>query len=89
MSIKSIAVTVGTSATSIFRGLNGTGDAPQGVSILNNGAVTLYIGGPDVTAVNGTPIPVGESKSVDLISGEEVFGIAASPTNTRVLLTRV
>ncbi|KKK67247.1 hypothetical protein LCGC14_2955960 [marine sediment metagenome] len=48
------------------------------IGITNKGAETLYIGGSDVTVVNGTPIEPSEKYPMDLAEKALVYGITAS-----------
>jgi len=60
-----------------------------GVTVSNNGAVTLYVGQSAVTAVTGCPVPAGTSLT---LSGKvaALYGITTSGTvTTEVGLTTV
>lgn len=52
-----------------------------GVQIINNGAVTLYVGGSTVTTATGCPVPAGTSLT---LTGRvaALYGITASGTVT-------
>jgi len=91
MAIKTEGQATSTSAALIHTSVNGHSDAPTGVIVYNNDAtITVYVGGPDVTTSNGVPVLALTSFSVDLISGDQLWGVAASGTpNIRVLYTRV
>ncbi len=89
MSLQSTAVPVLSTATLVYSTINGQSGAPAGVSIYNNGSQTVYLGGPNVTIADGFPLGSNEYVSVDLISGETLYGIADSTTEVRVLRTRV
>ncbi len=82
MSITASAVTVGTAATAIITGDDyaaGNKDGRVTYEILNNGSVTIYIGGnSSVTTSNGSPIPAGGARTLDLRLGSVVYAIASS-----------
>lgn len=82
MSITASAVTVGTAATAIISGedyASGSGDGRVTYEILNNGNVTIYIGGTNaVTTANGSPIPAGGARTLDLRLGAVVYAISSS-----------
>jgi hypothetical protein len=67
-----------------------TGLAPErasraGIALFNNGAGVVYLGGPDVTAASGFPLPAGASFSEDG-SRDAYYGVTASGTvDVRVL----
>lgn len=42
------------------------------------GGVTVFVGGPSVTAAAGFPVAAGSSLSVDLDNYEQLFGIVAT-----------
>ena len=76
---RATAVTVGTSPTLL------TADSPsvavQAYAIVNVSAVTVWIGGSDITVTAGYPIPAGESLGADLRNmTDELYGIVASGT---------
>lgn len=92
MAVKSRAVSVGTTATR----LDSTTDesdyvAGQSLAVYNNGAVTVYLGGSDVTTSNGAPVAAGAwGPSFDLEGQHPLYGIVASGTaEARVIETGV
>ena len=92
MAVKSRAVTVTTSATRLDSVDETDDTATSSLSLFNNGATTLYIGGADVSAANGVPVAAGSwgPGLNGLGLGEAVYGIAASGTlNVRVIETGV
>jgi len=75
------AVTVATTATLLAPA---NGDRVS-IAIINNGGVTLYVGGSGVTAATGVPIPAGAALA-DSDSTDAYYGIVASGTvDARVL----
>jgi hypothetical protein len=78
MAVKARAVTVTDSATR----LDSTAEEWAGSSLIfyNNGSVTVFLGGSDVTTSNGVPVKAG-TWSPALASGKDaVYGIVASGT---------
>lgn len=74
----SAAVTVLTTATKLEASLK----SPSTTLVYNNGAVTVYVGGSDVTSSTGVPVAAGTSLAFD---GSGLYGIAASSCECRVL----
>lgn len=91
MAIKSEANSLSTTRELIYTSNNGHAEAPQGLEVWNNDAsITIYVGGEDVTTANGRPVRAQSAVTIDLISGDEVYAIAASGTpEIRLLYTRV
>jgi hypothetical protein len=90
MSIQASAVTVGTAAVLIISGEDyaaGSKDGRVTYEILNNGTATLYIGGTNsVTTANGSPLPAGGARTLDLRLGSVVYAIAgAAGQDVRIL----
>ena len=81
--MKSVAVTVGTTAVQV--GSGGAWINQKNVLIQCISAGPVYVGGNDVTTTNGISIIDGDSLAVDLL-GEDVWCISANTnTNIRVL----
>jgi hypothetical protein len=55
-------------------------------SVLVHCTVDLYVGNVAVTAANGFLVPAGSVVSLDLESGERLYGILASGTGTAYVL---
>lgn len=91
MAITNAVQTLTTTAALILTSQNGTPGAPNSVLIRNNDAsIVAYIGGPAVSDTIGMPLPAGSSLSVDIFSGEELWGLSASLTvEIRVMVNRV
>lgn len=88
MAVKSTAVSVGTSATRLDTAAETDRNASSSLAPYNNGAVTVYVGGSDVTTANGAPIPAGSWGPAfnDINTNEGVYGVVASGTaEVRVL----
>lgn len=86
MSIRSEAVTVTTSATTIA---TGPSDGESDVLIYNDSDATVYLGGSDVTSSNGLPVVSGASAGMVLRRTDNLYGITASGSKAvRVLETR-
>ncbi len=74
-SIVTTSVTVGVSRVR----LGAPGPGRRSVIVYNNGSVTVYLGGSDVTTTTGLPLPAGTPYSADLASAD-LYAIAASGT---------
>jgi len=80
VSIQATAVTVGTAASLIIT----VGDFAAGgkdgrvtYEILNNGSSVIWIGGTNgVTTANGSPLPAGGARTLDLRLGATVYAIS-------------
>lgn len=86
MSVSSRAVTVTTEPTL----LDATGSdnaIDQSFSFHNGSAVTVYVGGSNVSTTNGAPVAANSwSPGIDLSSGDNVYAIVAAGTaEVRVL----
>ena len=81
------AVTVATTATRLDSTGDTDGIAGSSFAAHNNSAVTVYVGGSDVTTANGFPVPAGTSLSDDeLPPAGAYYGIVATGTaEVRVL----
>jgi hypothetical protein len=93
MSINATATTVGTTATQIISVENfsaGSKDGRVTYEILNNGLQTIWIGGTSgVTSANGSPLPAGGARTLDLRLGAVVYAIsAAAGQDVRILEVR-
>lgn len=55
------------------------------ITIYNNGAGPIYIGGSDVTTSNGYPIPATGQLSIDLHAALTLWAVAGSSINVRIL----
>lgn len=60
--------------------------AGSSIAITAPAAATLYIGGSGVTSTTGFAVAAGASVSLDLQSGEDVYGVLASGTGTAYVL---
>jgi len=60
--------------------------AGSSIAITAPVAATLYIGGSGVTSTTGFAVAAGASVSLDLQSGEDVYGVLASGTGTAFVL---
>jgi hypothetical protein len=54
--------------------------APLIVTVQNNGAQIVYVGGSDVTTVNGFKLAVGASQTFVLYNGDKLYGRVAATT---------
>ena len=77
MAVVGVRVTVADSATLIA-----TGDVAGTRVVLRapSGGVTVSLGGSNVTTSNGFNLTAGEPLSIDLDSGEKLYGVVASST---------
>jgi hypothetical protein len=91
MAVLSRAVTVTTSATRLDSDFDQR-DTLSGSRFAchNASAVTVYVGGDDVTTANGLSVPAGAQLSIDLSIADQVYGIVAAGTaEVRVLETGI
>jgi hypothetical protein len=84
--IKTKLLSVGTSA--ILASERETIDSIRGQSVVihNDSAITVYAGGSDVTVLDGLPIPQSSTVTFELNHPQDLFLIAGSATNVRVLI---
>lgn len=88
MSVSSRAVTVANTATRLdSRGNRPWAPPGQAFTFHNGSAVTVYMGGSNVTTANGVPVAANSwAPGVDLSGADAVYGIVASGTaEVRVL----
>ena len=73
-------VTVTTQRTLLTSGTTREFDVRDGQSIAvhNKGSQTLFVGGADVTVVNGWEIEPGVKEAYDARPGEDLYAIVAS-----------
>lgn len=94
MAVKSRAVTVATTATQLDSTTDphphGGAGAPW-LAFNNTSAVTVYVGGADVSTANGFPVAASAvSPAFGLGEGEAIYGIVAADTAAiRVIETGV
>lgn len=83
MSVKSTAVTVGTSPTRIDSTTFDRRSEGVSVSFFNGGSGTVYVGGPDVTTSNGAPVAEDSwSPGFDLRPNDALYAVVATGTAT-------
>ena len=61
---------------------------PTTITVLNTGATTLYIGGPNVTTSNGFPVAAGAALSIDNVTVNDLYAVAASSGSLAFLYER-
>ncbi len=89
MPVRSTLVVVAATPT-ILAGPGGPAGDNREVLVGNGSAVTLFVGGDDVTIVNGFPVAAGASAGIVLATGDTLYGVVAAATqNINVLQTRV
>jgi hypothetical protein len=94
MAVQHRTVTVGTTATDLtseVRDALGYEDVARSMSIQNESGVTVYIGGPGVTATDyGYALPASSEVAFDLRRSDVLFAaVAAGTAPIRVLHTGV
>ena len=58
----------------------------RAIAVFNNSSAPLYVGfSPNVTTGNGWPIPAGSSLPMDINGQVELYGIASSTLDIRIL----
>jgi hypothetical protein len=60
--------------------------AGSSIAITAPSAADLYVGGSGVTSSNGFRVVAGATLTVDLQSGEDLYGVLASGTGTAYVL---
>lgn len=87
MATTQTVVSVTTTPTAINSTADTGGIMGQSSLAYNDGAVTVYLGGSNVTTANGYPFPAGASLTIDAVSGDDVvYGVVASGTcNVRLV----
>lgn len=87
MALKTAAVSVSSTATRLDTNIDADTETGQNVSLYNAGAVTVYIGGPNVATTTGIPLVAGAYADLpNLRPGSTLYGIVASGTcEVRVL----
>lgn len=91
MTVKTTAVSVGTTATRLDQA-DDTGDRQPGesIAVYNDSSTVFYVGGADVTATGATKgVPVAANSwgpGLDLMTGDLVYGITASGTASAIVL---
>ena len=78
-----------TTVTTTAQVLNPTPGTPglsgQGIGVQNNGAVTAYLGGSDVTTANGWPLAPGATLPLGGSQVSTLWAVTASGTTTVAL----
>ena len=77
MNASSVSVTAGAPGTLIVAG-GGTYSDKRSVIVYNPGATTVYLGGSGVTSAAGFHVAAGQSVALDLLTGDDLYGITAS-----------
>lgn len=81
--MNSTAVTVTTAATMVCL----ADDKPRIVYLKNSGGAAIYIGGASVTTANGYPLENNASVTIEIPTGEKLYGIVNAGTNVVNILT--
>lgn len=89
MTIRTATHTLSTTPKLVATGRN-SNVVDDTIAIVSAPSAEIYIGGPDVTAANGTPVVITTGQvRVDLGPDDELWAIASAATPTvRVLTTR-
>jgi hypothetical protein len=88
VAVKSRAVTVADTATRLDTVSEADGRPGSSMAFYNNGTTPVYVGGSDVTTVNGAPVAAASwSPIFDVADDEGVYGIVSTglTANARVL----
>ena len=92
MSIKTNAISVGTTPTKLYVGGSSGAEPTLTVPMVvrnNDASVAMYVGGADVTTASGFPVKAQEYTSFDVAAGDIMYGIVASGTvEARVMIGR-
>lgn len=80
---------LGTGSGTTFKNIQGTLQDPLPVIVTNTGAATLFIGGSDVTNVNGFPLAQNQSLPMALYNPSEIpYAYSVAGTTVPVLVGR-
>lgn len=79
MAVEGAQVSVGTTETELTGSQTDT-IAGQSLVAINKGAASVFLGGTGVTTSTGFELAAGESVSLDVNQGEQLFGIVGSGT---------
>lgn len=86
MAFKSTRVNVGTTVTLIINPKNASSGNPWRVKVRNLSATTpIFVGGEDVTALNGLEVPAATTLDFILVEGDALYGVAAATQEVAVL----
>lgn len=88
MPIKTTATSATTTAAQLVDAANASATSPLGVYVANVGSTTIYLGGSDVTTSNGFPVLGTTSVQLYLQPGDNLWAVATTSTNLRVLQQR-
>lgn len=80
MPIISTRVTVTTSSTALVTPTNGSITGPVTASLINLGPSDCDLGGIGVTTGGGYLLRVGGTFDVDLVSGDNLYGVTSAST---------
>lgn len=87
MATRSSIITVTTTATRLAPGSDTDNPGYRDLAIQNTSAVTIYLGGADVTTATGFPLVAGASLTLDDVQpGSLPHAIVATATATLALL---
>lgn len=78
MAVVSVQVQVGTTPTLLSGSADG-GAPGIAVAVTNQGAASIFLGGPAVTTAGYELVP-GATATADLVGSDELYGIVASGT---------
>lgn len=76
-----------TAAVPIASAPAGVANTPVGQVYLSNGAAVLYLGGPNVTAINGAPVAANATMNIYLWPGDVLYAFCATSSVIGVLQT--
>lgn len=81
--------TVTTTAQLLVSNTRGSENNPIPVAIKNLSAESVYIGELGVTVADGFPIAENETVTLDLVSGDDIYGLTnANTADVRIIRTR-
>lgn len=89
VAIETAQVAVGTVAvelTSRGQDYSDYADPTSSIAVTAPTTATLFVGSAGVTAATGFQVPAGQTLSVDLRPGEQLFGLLASGAGTASVL---
>lgn len=88
MAVGSNQYTVSTAAVLVAAvpASQGSSGAVSSVYLANTGAVTVYLGGVNVSSSNGAAVAANGTLTLSLFSGDQLYAVTASSSSTLTVL---
>jgi hypothetical protein len=82
MAVVSAQTTITSTRARISANLDDDHSPGASVLIRNRGSVSVWIGGPAVSASNGFEVQAGETISLELTGGDKLYAVTSSGSST-------